>query len=116
VNSPKPRLANAAWSVFDFGTGGGNAYGGLTYGNVVEFGNPLSTANAITAAENPLMKPEDAWNIDSKLDDGLPASGKVMVRMWGNNCTTSVSATDYTGQYKLSYSAIACSLVFPQSF
>lgn len=46
---------------------------------------------------NTVLKPEKAWNIDTKIDDGKPGTGHLigLGRTWGANaCTTAASATD----------------------
>lgn len=53
------------------------------------------------------LSPEDAWNIDTKMDDGKPAKGK----MWApplngysttsTNCTNAADATDTNANYLL---------------
>lgn len=50
-----------------------------------------------------LLKPEESWNLDSKLDDGLPARGRIID--FGAACTTS-------GAYSLTVATNSCSLIF----
>jgi prepilin-type N-terminal cleavage/methylation domain-containing protein len=56
-----------------------------------------------------VMKAEEAWNIDTKLDDGRPAFGKVRAGSGVATCTT-----DYTSasSYDLGTNAINCYLGF----
>jgi prepilin-type N-terminal cleavage/methylation domain-containing protein len=77
TNIPKSRLGNAGWSakyVAEFTINTAAGFEG-SYGNYLEFGAPLTNGTTI----NPILKPEDAWNIDTKTDDGLPGLGKVRV-------------------------------------
>ena len=50
------------------------------------------------------LKPEEAWNIDTKLDDGKPAYGAVMTGKLGatfvNACAT--TAVESTAEYAVS--------------
>jgi hypothetical protein len=69
------------------------------------------------------LKPEEAWNIDTKLDDGRPGSGKIFAREYvgfsgtaASKCTTSASNTDYAGSYNLSNSSVACVFYFAKPF
>jgi hypothetical protein len=39
------------------------------------------------------LRPEELWNIDTKMDDGKPALGKLVVSRW-NQCTTGASTAD----------------------
>ncbi len=51
---------------------------------------------------------EDAWNIDTKLDDAKPAFGKVWAR--SNSCATSTNTT--AADYALTTSGNVCGLLF----
>ena len=73
----------------------------LVFGGLSEVGQPGA----------PILPPVDAWNIDTKLDDGKPATGSVRARNW-RECTTSTSNTDMDGQYKLESPARSCALYF----
>lgn len=85
-----------------------------SYGNTLYFGTNSAAANPTEAAA---LRPEEAWNIDTKMDDAMPATGKLRthrrVGSWINCTTTNVETTT---QYNLTESAIACALLFPESF
>lgn len=120
TNSPRSKLGNAGW-----GTGGGGNCGSTLcyyfsttnfasiYGNYFVVGAFAPNNTPLSVA----LKPEEAWNIDTKLDDGKPATGKVMP-LWqaANNCTTSTSVTDAAGAYNLSNNTIYCALYFVQAY
>ena len=117
TNVPRSRIANSGWGMFAFNSGGdANTY-------LYDFGN-LLVLGAQAPGNYPVasnLKPEEAWNLDTKLDDGKPARGKVWVRDgygFGNAsaCTTSTSATDYAGEYNLAVSAVGCVLWFARAF
>ena len=57
----------------------------------------------------------DAFAIDSKVDDGKPATGAVMTN-WAHNCTDSASSSDFTGDYRVNLDTKACFMVFPRIF
>lgn len=67
-----------------------------------------------------VIKPEEAWNLDTKLDDGKPGFGKVISWRFASgvpNCTTSnnalTSAADAAqAEYRLSNSGLDCALRF----
>lgn len=118
TNAPRSKMNNAGWafSNLDNFAGDGNTYA-LDYGNMFWFGSVAG--NERPQAE--VLKPEEAWNVDTKVDDGRPATGKVIMRnnntyAWGNAsaCTTSTSLSDYAGVYNLSSSVIACALMIRQ--
>jgi prepilin-type N-terminal cleavage/methylation domain-containing protein len=83
------------------------------YQNSLAVGAPRSPAGV----DNPLFTPTEAYSIDAKIDDGLPATG--FVRAWKSsinpNCTTSDISSSAT-LYNMSYSGIACSFKFVQQF
>ncbi len=61
---------------------------------------------------HPGLTATEAYNIDSKLDDGLPASGKVMTYVPAAQPNCATSATPSAANYNVSGSGIACSLIF----
>jgi prepilin-type N-terminal cleavage/methylation domain-containing protein len=95
-------------------------YGHVSYFDGTTLGNSFSVlTNAPTApaAITSSLRPEEAWNIDTKMDDGGPASGKVGVRWGGDNvtglpCTTAASSADVTATYYLQESSITCIINF----
>ena len=80
----------------------------------MQFGGPISGQSPYGS----VLKPEEAWNIDTKMDDGKPATGKVV--MYGNGtlaaCSDATVSTTLTANYRLSSSSIACALMFRQLF
>jgi hypothetical protein len=70
-----------------------------------DYGNELSLGGDPTFSDIQLT-PSEAWSIDAKLDDGLPATGKIATyELSGANCSNITS-------YNISYTSQACSLVF----
>lgn len=108
---PRSKISNAGFlmsNALNF-AGDATAYA-LDYGNFLEFfslvGRPL--------------KPEEAWNIDTKLDDGRPASGKIIARHWNNACAAaddgSSANNDLVASYRLSANSLECALIYRQIF
>lgn len=118
ANSPKSKLGNAYWGAVNVPSGTTAAYTtdpnmfAIVYGNFFEVGG-------ITGGPQdpvlPILKPEEAWNIDTKLDDGMPATGRVVVRGIPT-CTTATSNTDFTAAYALSTASQQCNLMFIKQF
>jgi prepilin-type N-terminal cleavage/methylation domain-containing protein len=114
VNAPRSKMGNGGWAISAIGTffAGDNATYAGNYGNLLWFGKATTER-----PQSDILKPEEAWNIDTKMDDGKPGQGKVFMRsdsnVWGaaNNCSTSTSNTDYAGEYRLNISAISCALM-----
>lgn len=118
TNVPRSKLGNAGWSVSTWGapSGNTNAYYG-DYGSYFLFGAKLS-GNNVTLA--PILRPEEAWNIDTKLDDGKPAYGRIMGRFWNNLCGAADDGnhtnSNLAASYKVSDSSIQCALYFTRVF
>lgn len=116
ANCMSSRMGNGGWSVvYDGGGGSTNAYN-VDYGNRFDFGAASTTANTLGA----ILKPEEAWNIDTKLDDGKPAYGKVIARYWNNACAAaddgSSANSDLVASYRLSDGTTQCALHFRNAF
>lgn len=109
-NVPASKLSQAGWGVNTVpglldGSAGTDFTG--TYGTYFLFGAKAPSSYVW----NPILKPEDQWNIDTKIDDGRPATGK----MWAGErptCTTAsaaaAGAVDYAASYALNTSAAVC--------
>lgn len=112
-NAPRSKLGNAGWSVEYVVTGDpGTVYQlGEDYGNTFIYGAE-SASWQTTAA---ILLPEEAWNIDIKVDDGKPAKGKLIARFWNNVCAAADDGThannDLEASYKLSETTVLCSLM-----
>lgn len=111
VNVPTSKIKNAAFSMRYWSC----ADNAECYGNVVTqmmFGRRSSNYHF-----RDVLKPEEAWNIDSKMDDGRPGLGKV--RSWkrggGYNPVCATTATAFDAQYDLALNAVACTLLFVTS-
>jgi prepilin-type N-terminal cleavage/methylation domain-containing protein len=134
INVPGVNVAASKISNAFFYAGAGNGYaaeGGSTYsaGSVKVFAGDygknemvfnMGTTVTNTAGMFPL-KPEEAWNIDTKLDDGLPNSGSVIGYKGSATvpCTTKAGgavANDAGAAYNLTDSSKDCYLIFPNTF
>jgi prepilin-type N-terminal cleavage/methylation domain-containing protein len=112
ANAPKSKLSNGGWGTIYYGSSGNVYMYTVDYGNALVFGASYTTDLPI----NRILKPEEQWNIDTKMDDGKPGTGKIVAREfvgWGNAgaCTQSTSQTDYAGSYNLSNSAASCVII-----
>lgn len=84
----------------------------------------LETQAGSTYNPSTTLYPETAWNIDVKLDDGLPGSGKVQAILVYNSfinyraAATSNCVENIGGrfEYKLSNQSAVCGLVFEAGF
>jgi prepilin-type N-terminal cleavage/methylation domain-containing protein len=113
---PASKLASSAWWVNN--TTQGNLDPGDTttlyaayYGNYFTVGAQMSGSWPAT----PIFKPEEAWNIDTKMDDGKPGTGKIIARN-RTTCANSSSATDYASDYRLNDTTTSCLLYFTRAY
>lgn len=126
---------NSPQSKFRGGTGYGVRWMGVTtglnnwfegsYGHVFMFGEGVGTNNL---PRGTALTPPEAFKLDNKYDDGLPASGNLVTRPGTAsstpNCTESVvGAADVThgvnhpdAVYRLSLDNIECVLIFRNVF
>ena len=113
TNSPKSKAGNAYWGAHYNGNFPGSPtwYFAGNYGNYLHVGSIFNG----TWADYPAFKPEEAWNIDTKLDDGKPSTGKVMVSGIAA-CTNSTGVTDTSATYALSTTSIQCGILFLNAF
>jgi hypothetical protein len=113
VNVPASALANGAFSIYSWGPlVGASFFFDGDYYNVLRLG-------ASTPGDWPqgaLLRPEEAFNLDTKADDGLPAYGVIRAPkpQWQANCATTNVAT--TATYHLLYRDTACMMLFMDRF
>lgn len=113
-NAPYAKLSGASWSTNAYVEGNvngsstpGSGWFAGNYGNWLLIGAPSSTSNP----NNPVVTPEEVWNIDMKADDGKPGLGRVRARPWGL-CTNAADETDVTTDYDLQNTAKECLIYF----
>ena len=107
TNAPRAKLNNGCYQA-QYYNGGNSANYVLQYNNMMSIG-ALNSWDC----SNPILKPEEAWNVDTKLDDGKPGQGKV-IATFPTTCANSSSETDYAGDYRLNVSTPQCSLRYRQ--
>jgi prepilin-type N-terminal cleavage/methylation domain-containing protein len=112
VNLPRSKLGNnQGWRAgFAGNFPGDEASYALDYGN-----------NLWLWSDTPYLTPEEAWGIDTKLDDGRPAYGMVIARFWNGTCAAPDSGgtptnTDRNASYRLSDRTMRCQLNFIKLF
>jgi prepilin-type N-terminal cleavage/methylation domain-containing protein len=104
--NPRARISNGFFDVsFEKTTTGIHFPGSTLFRNSVNiYGNN---------ATNGILLPEEAWNIDTKLDDGSPVYGAVFTTIksaaWGTNCA---SSDINTATYDLTVKSPNCILRF----
>jgi prepilin-type N-terminal cleavage/methylation domain-containing protein len=113
TNCPRSRLNNAGFGIRQINGyfAGNTADWAGNYGIFFDFGS----AAADGTPQGNIMKPEEAWNIDTKADDGKPGTGKVLGWNWGS-CAQGASATDFAAGYNLAEPGSVCKLHFTNIF
>ena len=109
TNVPRSKISNTGFSTYYVNDPTDTASFFAMQGNILFFGTAIGNSTAGDA-----LKPEEAWNIDTKLDDGRPGTGLVRTTAAGNsnggtNCaSTSVAST---AQYLLNLTGAECNLI-----
>lgn len=116
TNVPRAKYTNAGWSISYTGVIDTTnlSWFARDYGNQLYFG--AKTASGFTNTR--ILTPNDAWNIDTKIDDGKPGMGTVMTLESQGSATAgcsdqaaSATAIESTSNYDLDNNAVACTLV-----
>ena len=113
LNSPMGKIRASLWYVANWGTidGDTSLFDG-EYGIVLLIGG--MTANHHPVA--PILTPKEAAQIDIKLDDGKPATGKVVIGSGFTDCTDATHSFTLDADYLLANPYLACTLVFRRAF
>lgn len=118
TNVPASKLAGAGWSVDYVASGyaGDASTYAIGYLNNFRFGAKA----AGNSTHNAIIRPEEAWTVDKKVDDGKPATGTMIARFWNNACAAADDGThaanDLVASYKLTDTSVQCGLMFRNAF
>jgi len=115
VNTPQSKLSPATWYPWHFGNLAATTsdFGG-SFGNVLEIG-----AWDGGATTPPVLRPDEAWNIDVKTDDGAPATGKTIAGKGttARPCTSNANnISDANATYNLTNTGVICYLRFVNAY
>ena len=118
-NVPASRVPGAGWATsYLMPRIGDSFYFDGIYGNTLFFGKPHNSAQMVTE----VLTPSEAWNIDTKMDDGQPAQGKLVARVQNDKCavksdgTTLATSSDLDALYNLTSNIVTCALYFRQAY
>lgn len=113
-NIPATKLSNVGIFAYErnLATGTSNIFA-LTeqYGRVLQIGKQ----DSVELPYQPFLSPEELWNIDTKMDDGLPSQGNVIARWW-DECTTAANNADRSATYALDQKGQLCSVFYRRAF
>ena len=118
---PRSRVSGAAWAM----EGTSNDVYACNYtgdycftskhGNAFFFGMGLTNGNGVELPLGAILKSEDAWNIDTKIDDSKPNSGSVAaIDVSYIGCKS--AEFDPAAVYSLNNSSIACTMIFSSGY
>jgi prepilin-type N-terminal cleavage/methylation domain-containing protein len=110
-NSPRGRIGSSLWFVWNWTAPqtGQWVFDG-TYGNRISTG--IQEANS--EPMNAILTPPELWNIDIKMDDGLPAQGKVKSAWY--LCTNATASSQLNATYNLTSTTKSCMPLFVNAF
>ncbi len=113
TNAPVSSYENGCYHIDSDNTGNGERYE-VSYGvNMLELGADQQGGDR--DCDFRLMPAEDAWQLDKKLDDGLPAHGNIIAKYWNDLCATVNSGThtrfNLDARYKVEDTTNQCSLI-----
>lgn len=112
VNIPKSKISSVGWGLQRGVDAGGGGWFASSYGNVLEVGNPVPSNWVVGSA----FKPEEAWNIDTKLDDGRPGSGRVMTMDSTGEPLCSTTTVASTSVYQITGNWLGCHLIMKTGY
>jgi len=101
LNVPRGRMPNSLYQTFYVASTGSEYYAATVSHNVMN----LSDSGGASG----VLKPEEAWNLDTKIDDGKPGLGKfnsfLDTSSFGPNCSTNDTSS---AEYDFSITAPNC--------
>lgn len=120
ANIPAGRLKNSGYAFYYTDNSAGSAYVyAVPAANVLTFAAGTGTNGGPPGSNvsgSVIINPQDAYMIDTKMDDGMPGTGVWIANLTGGTgfgladaCTLSGSASDYTGTFNLSVKKVKCS-------
>jgi prepilin-type N-terminal cleavage/methylation domain-containing protein len=117
VNIPASKVKGTGYIIMtaDY-TGGDGWLFAYNYTNTIVYGSGGNN----DWPGGPALTPEEAWNIDKKMDDGHPARGNVHAMNWQWGCVVATSgalaSNNFNVAYNLSLSEKQCAFVFQNLF
>ena len=111
VNAPRGKIGQSGWGMRTLDTGD---FTGVIF--TYDYGNSfLFGADTTSLPFGDVLTNEEAWNVDTKSDDGKPGLGRVKVFDHAG-CSLAANVTDYNADYDLQDSTLQCALIFNGGF
>ena len=136
--SPASKLNNGMWNIAYFGSVGydcstadtgnnhptGNYIFAGNYGHAFLYSYGTATTGYDELGDAPILTTQDAWNLDSKMDDGKPDTGSVLANKDFGSTTPGVSCVDKQplltvmppANYDLKTTGVVCAMVFKSGY
>ena len=117
-NVPASHLSGAGWTLIYVGPVDvtSTTFFEGNYSNVFYFGGVQPNDDTYKA----ILTPTEAWNIDTKLDDGAAGTGRITTLEQNTGChnagTSTTVALALTAQYKTSTNTIQCPLIMKTGY
>lgn len=114
VNAPRAKMDQVTFSAFTTTSSSSDTAGTFAPNGGVLFWTGRETSTDISST--PFLKGEEAWNVDTKVDDGRPGYGKVHSFPAGSsyNPLCSTTASRDTAEYDVAASGTICSFrIYP---
>ncbi len=106
TNSPISKYQDALWAIV-FATGGDSTHFDMYYGHRLTVGG---YSNSSSPPITRIFSAEELWNIDTKLDDGMPGAGNIITWRY-YDCTTAANNTNFNATYNFT-SIQKCNPIF----
>ncbi len=106
-NAMRGRISNTAYLITDYGNYPADTtnYFAGDYNNAIIFGGASGYSPT-----NVVLKPEEAWNIDTKMDDGKPGTGMTRTYPASTHVNCASSDVSASATYVLTHSSASCVL------
>jgi len=112
-NALGSKMSGVSWTVLHWNLTGGSVNFDNNYGSHLLLGATTSSGGPSAA----FTVPEEAWNLDKKIDDGMPATGNIIASRY-EECTTATAgqSNNLAAEYLLSSDDVACAMRFKLGF
>lgn len=122
-NVPRTKISNVGISVYRYG----DANGTILVNNIPDilfegtYGNSLLVGQDQTGAnQGYFLTPAELWNIDKKMDDGRPGTGKIVTYETHTLCHNATPSTTVaianTAEYSLASTLTGCAMLLRGAF
>jgi len=111
TNAPRTRISNGCWTVYNTSSTTSFNLTTSNQSNAFIAGGLGGSSPNNDYCHAAFIRAEELWNIDTKMDDGLPGQGTIVT--WNQTRLPNCGSTNdpATAVYNLSNTAMSCSLI-----